>query len=301
VLAFDGDAAGRNAALRAAHMALPHLKAGHSLRFAFLPAGEDPDTLIAHQGAAAMAGLIEAAMPLSELLWRAETEGKDFSTPERLAGLERRLAELAGAIADGQIAGYYRDAFREKVFTGYKRRNTAAPGRGPRPPFRPSSAGPRRFRPMPGTPEAVSPALLQNRLVREGGARKVKEAELATLLLEDPRIALHHGELLAGLPVSDPSLDRLRAELLNLAAAGSSLEKSGVQTHFARVGLTDFVGRMAPGTDPDERHKADTPEDDPEARFLAAAQSLRELAQGSEGPQRLLGARKRDHDGEFGR
>jgi DNA primase len=285
-------------------MALAHLKAGHSLRFAFLPAGEDPDTLIAHQGAAAMAGLIEAAIPLSELLWRAETEGKDFSTPERLAGLERRLSELTATIADGQIAGYYRDAFREKVFTSYKRRNAPA-GRSPRAPFRPSTmGGPRRFqpRPLPGTPEAVSPALLQNRLVREGGARKVKEAELATLLLEDPTIALHHGELLAGLPVSDPSLDRLRAELLNLAAAGSSLEKAGVQTHFARVGLTDFVGRMVPGTrDPDGRHKADTPEDDPEARFLAAAQSLREMAEGTDGPHRLLGARKRDHDGEFGR
>ncbi len=46
ILAFDGDTAGLKAAHRAAHLALPHLKAGYSLRFAFLPAGEDPDTLI---------------------------------------------------------------------------------------------------------------------------------------------------------------------------------------------------------------------------------------------------------------
>ena len=45
ILAFDGDDAGLRAAQRAAQLALPHLKAGHSLRFAFLPAGEDPDSL----------------------------------------------------------------------------------------------------------------------------------------------------------------------------------------------------------------------------------------------------------------
>ncbi len=309
VLAFDGDKAGQAAALRAAHMALPHLKAGHSLRFAFLPSGEDPDTLIAHQGAAAMAGLLDTAMALSDLLWRAETEGKDFSTPERLAGLERRLAEIAATVGDGQIAGYYRDAFREKVFTVYKRRPSpkgTLPGREPR--RGPGRSGfPQRapFRPLPGTPEAVSPALRQNRLVRAGEAavRQVKEAELAGLLLEEPRIALNHAELLAELPVSDPSLDTLRAELLNLAASGSSLEKAGVQTHFARLGLADFAARMAPGTrGPDgDRQEAGTPEDDPQARFLRAAQSLREMADGTSDYHRLLGARKTGLDGDHRR
>src|ERR1700742_4585899 len=87
ILAFDGDAAGLKAAHRAAHLALPHLKAGYSLRFAFLPGGEDPDSFIARSGAVAMGKLLEAALPLSELLWRIETEGKDLTTPERRAGL----------------------------------------------------------------------------------------------------------------------------------------------------------------------------------------------------------------------
>jgi DNA primase len=309
VLAFDGDNAGQNAALRAAHMTLPHLKAGHSLRFAFLPAGEDPDTLIAHQGAAAMGGLIETASPLVDLLWRSETLGKDFSTPERLAGLERRLAELAATVGDGTLAGYYRDAFREKVFACYKRR-AASPQNSRFTPRNQRSSGPRGLtdrwgnvhRPTPGSPEAVSPALLQNRLVKAGGAaaRQVKEAELSSLLLEDPRIALNHAELLSALPVSDPSLDRLRAELLNLAASGSSLEKAGVQTHFVRQGLSDFAARLAPrdGGPDGERQEAGTPEDDPEARFLRAAQSLREMADGTSDYHRLLGARKAGHDGD---
>src|ERR1700748_3335270 len=75
ILAFDGDAAGLKAAHRAAHLALPHLKAGDSPPLAFLPAGEDPDTLIQKSGAMAMGKVLEAALPLSEMLWRAETEG----------------------------------------------------------------------------------------------------------------------------------------------------------------------------------------------------------------------------------
>ena len=46
ILAFDGDDAGRRAAQRASRLALPHLVAGQSLSFVFLPAGEDPDSFL---------------------------------------------------------------------------------------------------------------------------------------------------------------------------------------------------------------------------------------------------------------
>jgi DNA primase len=292
VLAFDGDEAGRKAALRAAHMALPHLKAGHSLRFAFLPPGEDPDTLIGTQGASAMAALIEAAMPLSDLLWRAETEGRDFSTPERLAGLERRLAEIAATVGDGQIAGYYREAFREKVFSTFKQRRAAPGVRGPAAPYggRKGLRQGQGFRPLPGTEAAVSSRLKESLLVKkeEKYARYAVESELGGLLLREPDIALRHAELLADLPFQDPSLDRLRAELLNLAASGSSLEKAGVQAHFARLGLSELVARFATRkASPDGgQQEADTAEDVPEALFLRAAQNLRQMADEASGLQR---------------
>src|SRR5438067_2677753 len=60
ILAFDGDEAGLRAAQRAARLALPHLKPGYSLRFAFLPPGEDPDSLIRSSGSAAMKHVLEA-------------------------------------------------------------------------------------------------------------------------------------------------------------------------------------------------------------------------------------------------
>ncbi len=275
ILAFDGDTAGFNAAHRAAHLALPHLKPGHSLRFAFLPSGEDPDSFIAAEGAGAMAALLEGAVPLSQLLWQAETEGKDLSTPERRAGLEQKLKEIVEQITDNKVADYYRDGFRERVYESFKRRPAPADPRGPRTPFsssgRPSGRLKGPFKPLPGTPDAVGASVQGSALVRSGltQARHAREMELGRLLAECPEIALSEGEILAGLELADPSLDRLRHELLNLAASGSSLEKAGVQTHFMRKGMADLLARFAGPAVEDE---------DPRTLFQRVVTHLRKQA-----------------------
>ena len=290
ILAFDGDAAGLKAAHRAAHLALPHLKPGYSLRFAFLPTGEDPDSYIAANGPGAMSVLLEAAIPLSQLLWRAETEGKDLSTPERRAGLEHSLKEITDRITDAKVADYYRRGFDQLVFDSFKRR---APAAGGRTPMRNALPGTDKFggkfrgefrpRPQPGTPEAVSPTVQASALVRSGaaGARHAKELELGRLLVESPEIALAEAESLAELEFKDPSLDRLRHELLNLAASGSSLEKAGVQIHFTRKGLADLLA-----------HFAGITVEDPHASFQRALKDLRELTGHQSDARRLLERRK---------
>ena len=294
ILAFDGDAAGLKAAHRAAHLALPHLKAGYSLRFVFLPNGEDPDSFIAHNGAGAMSVQLETALPLSQLLWRAETEGKDLTTPERRAGLEHNLKELVDRITDGKVADYYRRGFDQLVFENFKKR-TPAPGAGSgsgrgaaRATFRPGAGGGKfrgdfKPRPLPGSPEAVSSSVQSSALVRSGraGVRAAKETELGRLLVESPEIALSEVESLAVLDLSDPSLDRLRHELLNLAASGSSLEKAGVQAHFTRKGMAELLARFAgPAVE------------DPLASFQRAVADLRELAGHPIDARRLLERRK---------
>ena len=282
VMAFDGDEAGLRAAHRAARLALPNLRPGYSLRFAFLPSGEDPDSLIRTLGSSAMKKLLDDAEPLARVLWRVETEGKDFSTPERRAGLERALSDIVSVISDNKIADYYRRDFEQLVFDTFKRRQAAQPGGAS---FRPPSRGkdrPGRFAP-PLIP--VSPEVKNSLLARTGrkGAVKVKESELCRLLLEEPEIAARHGEMLAALSFSDPLLDRFRHELLNLAASGVGLECGALNNHLMRQGMADLLARLqAKGTG--DSYSSDAPQEagyglDIEARFLRAAGQLRELAE----------------------
>jgi len=89
---------------------------------------------------------------------------------------------------------------------------------------------------------------------------------------------------MAALPISDPFLDRLRGELLNVAASGSRLENPGLETHLTLRGMADTLQRL-------KAHSGDIgageigagemgePGEDADARFLRAAHDLRALAQ----------------------
>src|SRR5262252_806173 len=100
VLCFDGDAAGRRAAYRAADLALPLLRPGKSLLFALLPEGQDPDDLVRAGGREAVEEVLGAARPLADMLWLRESEAGGFETPERRAALEARLSTLCASIGD---------------------------------------------------------------------------------------------------------------------------------------------------------------------------------------------------------
>ena len=115
ILCFDGDRAGRKAAFRAIDLALPLIGVGRSLRFALLPEGQDPDDLARGGGSAAIAGVIDAALPLVDLIWQRETEADVLATPERRAALEHRLQALCGEIRDEILRRHYQAEFRDRL------------------------------------------------------------------------------------------------------------------------------------------------------------------------------------------
>ncbi len=115
ILCFDGDDAGRRAAYRALDIALPLLKPGKSLKLAALPDGQDPDDLVRSSGREAVEDVLIAARPLADMLWTRETEAGQFSTPERRAALELRLAEVTASIGDEAVRRYYREDFAARL------------------------------------------------------------------------------------------------------------------------------------------------------------------------------------------
>ena len=107
IIALDGDKAGIAAALRVVDLALPLLEAGKGLRFAILPTGLDPDDLIKANGAGAMQKVLDEAQAMVTLLWRRETEGRSFDSPERKAALDKTLRAALTRITDSSIRSHY--------------------------------------------------------------------------------------------------------------------------------------------------------------------------------------------------
>src|SRR5262249_10775270 len=107
ILCFDGDAAGQRAAARAGGRAPPPLQPRQSLRFALLPPGEDPDSLIRAQGSGAMREVLDAARPLIDMVWDLELAAHPADTPERRAGFRQRLRDQARRIAERTVQEDY--------------------------------------------------------------------------------------------------------------------------------------------------------------------------------------------------
>ncbi len=82
ICCYDGDRAGRDAAWRAMDNALPMIQDGYSLKFVFLPDGQDPDSMIREQGQAAFETILDNATPLSQFLFEHLLSQINMSSPE---------------------------------------------------------------------------------------------------------------------------------------------------------------------------------------------------------------------------
>lgn len=111
VFCFDGDRAGRDAAWKALEAALP-LATGHqSLRFLFLPEGEDPDTLVRHEGPGAFEQRLASAQPLSDFFFQHLSDQVDMVSRDGRA----RLVTLAKPLIERAPAGIYRDMLEHRL------------------------------------------------------------------------------------------------------------------------------------------------------------------------------------------
>ncbi|HLB80644.1 MAG TPA: DNA primase [Dongiaceae bacterium] len=224
VLCFDGDAAGQRAAARAADRALPLLAPGRSLRFALLPPGDDPDSLIRAHGREAMREIVERAGPLVALLWELETAGRAFDTPERRAGLRQRLYERLRRIADRSVEQAYRIEMDRRLDEAFGRGPVRPGGRS-----RPAAVG-------PGGGQAA-------RRGTAGLGRQQQEILLATVV-NHPGLLTGHAEELAGITLPAAELDGLRRAIIDLAAGHPDLDTATLKGHLTRHGFSRVLDAL---------------------------------------------------------
>ncbi len=255
VLCFDGDRAGLKAAWRALDMALPRLKPGVSLGFALLPEGLDPDDLIRDQGPEAMRNVLEGAVPLVDMLWRREVQAGVWDTPERRAGLEKRLDGLMNTIGEPRVRRHYEQTLRQKLQALWQKDRPAS--QGPERSFPKSGpAGTRKRRHRPGRRAITSgqnasgagagAAALQRSLVGRQGAADIplREAMLLLVPVLHPVILEKHAEDLAAIDLASSELDRLRSALLDAAGRLGPLDTEALRSHLAGHGFVRTLARL---------------------------------------------------------
>jgi DNA primase len=103
ICCYDGDRAGRDAAWRAMENALPLIRDGFSLKFVFVPDGEDPDSLIRKKGQQVFEKILDEAMPLSKFLFEQLMNQVDMSSSEGRAGFVESIKLLLAKLPDSVL------------------------------------------------------------------------------------------------------------------------------------------------------------------------------------------------------
>lgn len=235
ILCFDGDNAGQRAAFRAAQRALPLLKPGKSLRFVSLPAGEDPDSLIAGQGAPAMATLLDRARPLVDMIWDMERANGRTETPEQRADLERRLNYRIAEIAERGVQYQYQQEMRTRLRTLFAAPGRKITGRSGNNAARKGAFGARTEQTRP---VGIRPAGDISALQRQ------QECILLALLVNHPSLIDGAAEALADISLNSAPLDRMLREILNHTVDSPELDSSTLQRHLHDLGFLDHLGSV---------------------------------------------------------
>ncbi len=217
ILCFDGDNAGRRAASRSCERVLPLLKPGQSLRFAFLPDGEDPDTLIRKGGSLAFQKILDSSLTLFDFIWGSQMGGRNIESPELRAGVVKNLENQIKEIADGDVQRHYRELLRTKVsetffssFRGKKAKKSKSSG-----------------------------VQIRRPIFKRSDVRA--QIFLATII-NHPGIFPACEEVLGRYDIANQSLSNLRQSVVNLLMNDSTLDTEGLRTYLKEEGFDKEVG-----------------------------------------------------------
>ena len=247
MMCFDGDKAGQRAAIRVVERSLPLLKPGHSLKFVYLPEGEDPDSYVAGQGARAFENLLSEGKPLASVLWEELISGGDHNTPEQRAGLEINIARVLNDIQDQKIRGYYESDFGrrlKKLFGSefvpdinlHDQHSNNQNKENQQKNWNKSNYQKRGFN--KGKEEKSFGNLNKTKIGKSSNSSLLDRERLIILtVLEHPWLLERHEEQFATFEFESEELDKVRNEIIRIASRESDLEKDRLRHQLLKAGL----------------------------------------------------------------
>ena len=116
---FDGDNAGKKAAVRACDIVMPFLRDTSDIKFAFVSGGKDPDEILKSGGIDAMKKIIDSAIPLVDFLWQTVNNEFIVSTPGGRVQAEKFIDKKIEKIIDNDLKKEFNKEFNNRIFNNW--------------------------------------------------------------------------------------------------------------------------------------------------------------------------------------
>lgn len=217
ILCFDGDAAGKAAALKALIRSIPLLEPGKTLRLALLPAGVDPDDLIKTKGKEGFAALLGATISWMDGLWDGIAAGYQLDDPSQRAAFWQTIRGHLKQITNGQM--------RASIGDEVERRISAM-----RQAVREENTG--------GNYRSVRFSSTKRPNVQQDARSRV----ILALIIEHPELMQDFYEQISLLQFHDEKMEKLRQAVINILSIRSDLDVDGFRHHLIEYGYKNIRG-----------------------------------------------------------
>jgi len=215
ILCFDGDVAGKSAALKALIRSLPLLEPGKTLRLALLPPGIDPDDMIKSQGREAFAQLLRETVSWMDGLWDGIAAGYNLDEPSQRAAFWQDIRNHVREISNGQMRASIGDEVERRIAT---MRQLV------------------RYVGQKGVP------LQYNKGRRPNPAIDARPRLILALLIDHPQLMPDFYEQISVLHFHDEKMEKLRQNVINILSGHSDLDADGFRHHLSEYGYTNLTG-----------------------------------------------------------
>jgi len=219
IICFDGDNAGKKAALSALERSLPVLKPGYTLQFVELPAGEDPDSLIRQGRTEALASTFSKPHTLTTKLWNSLVQEIPLETPEQQAFFKDRLIQKLSLIKHFDIKKSYQDILLSQYHRSIRRLNR-------------------------GYSDEKSSTLIKLGKRQAVSAQLIREKLLLALPLYHPQILEEIYEPFLGFEFSDTRFNSLKEAMILYITEQKSFDRDAFHTHLNLVGFKDLLNEL---------------------------------------------------------
>lgn len=215
VLCFDGDRAGRGAALKALIRALPLLEPGKTLRLMLLPPGQDPDDVLRQHGREAFSSMLDQSLSFLDALWAGVIEDLDLTDPAVRAGFWQDMRNHIRQIAHPQMRAALGDEVEHRIAA-----------------MRAASRGPGDYAAF-GQHQRTS----RPKMVPEPRARLI-----LALLIEHPILIGEFYEQIGMLTFHHDKMEKIRQIVINAVSVTADLDDAAFRHHLNEFGFGDLKG-----------------------------------------------------------